>query len=117
VSSISPAEQKRFEGLLVEYLVDSFYAKIARGATATFDTAGVELVAESSDLAVDTVIEKPGSPPEEITWRLRPAEGGYKIVDVISEGISLAATHRAVFSAVMLVGGLPRLEAMLAARE
>ena len=117
VIEAKPDRRQRFEDLLAGYLADTFYSKIAEGASASVDVAHSSRSSTPDSPAVDSIIRKTGSPPEPITWRLRPTDGSYKIIDVMGEGISLATTHRATFGAVMLVGGLQRLEQMLAARQ
>jgi phospholipid transport system substrate-binding protein len=117
VVEAKPDRQQRFEGLLAGYLVETFYPKIAKGASASVAVTSSSQNRTSDGTAIDSVIRKSGSPPEAITWRLRPQGSSYKIVDVVSDGISLATTYRDVFGAVMLVGGFQRLEQMLAARQ
>jgi ABC-type transporter MlaC component len=34
-------------------------------------------------------------------WRVRKFKGGYKVVDVVIEGVSMLSTQRAEFSAVL----------------
>jgi phospholipid transport system substrate-binding protein len=117
VIEAKPDRQQRFEDLLAGYLVETFYPKIEESASALVDVASSSQSPAPDNPAVDSVIRRSGSPPEPITWRLRPAGGSYKIVDVISEGTSLATTYRDVFGAVILNGGFQRLEQMLATRQ
>lgn len=117
VVEAKPDRRQRFEGLLAGYLVDTFYPKIAEGASASVDVANSSRSSTPDNPAVDSTIRTTGSPPEPITWRLRPVGGSYRIIDVVSEGISLATTYRAAFGAVIVSGGLQRLEEMLAARQ
>jgi len=117
VIEANPDRQQRFESLLAGYLVDTFYMKIADSASASVDVADASQSSTPDNLAVDSIIRKSGAPAEPITWHLRPVGSSYKIVDVVSEGISLATTYRDAFGAVMVSGGLQRLEEMLAARQ
>lgn len=117
VSGTSPEARRRFERLLVGYLVDTFYDKIARGAAGSFDASASQGIPDSGVLDVDSTIRTTDAMPEQVTWRLRRKGDSYNIIDAMSDGVSLAAMHRAVFGAVMLAGGLPRLEEMLAARQ
>jgi phospholipid transport system substrate-binding protein len=117
VIEAKPDRRQRFESLLAGYLTDSFYSKIAEGALASVDVADSSRSSTANNPAVDSIIRSGKSPPEAITWRLRPAEGSYKITDVVSDGISLSTMYRATFGAVMLAGGFERLEQMLADRQ
>ena len=48
-----------------------------------------------------------------VDFRLRPIGGRWKVIDVTIEGVSLAATFRAQFGAVMANGGFDRLMQIL----
>ncbi|MDB5396871.1 MAG: putative toluene tolerance transporter, partial [Rhodospirillales bacterium] len=39
--------------------------------------------------------------PVAVQWRVRSASGGFKVVDVVIAGISMAATDRQEFAAVI----------------
>ena len=117
VTEADAARRQRFEDLLAGYLADNFYSKIAEGASASVDVAASTESSVADNPAVVSIIRKAGSPPEPIVWRLEPADGTYKIIDVFSGGISLVTMYRATFGAVMLAGGLERLERMLAAKQ
>lgn len=54
---------------------------------------------------------RPQGEPIQVEWRLRREAGGWKIIDVVVEGISMAVTHRSEFSSVIgrhggRIGGL-----------
>jgi len=51
------------------------------------------------------VIRPSGAPPVKIDWRLRKSGDGYKIIDVIVEGISMVTTQRDEFGAVIQRNG------------
>ena len=61
--------------------------------------------------AVRTLIAQPGQtggdgPKVEVTWRVRPADGSYEIVDIKAEGVSMAITLRSEYnSAIQRAGG------------
>jgi len=48
---------------------------------------------------VQTVIQKPGGAPVEVSWIMVPAADKYKIHDVVVAGISMSLTLRSDFSA------------------
>jgi phospholipid transport system substrate-binding protein len=51
------------------------------------------------------IIRPSGGPPVKVDWRLKKEGSGYKIVDVIIEGISMVTTQRDEFSAVIQRNG------------
>jgi phospholipid transport system substrate-binding protein len=46
-------------------------------------------------------IGTPGQEPVEVQWRVRASSDGFKIVDVVVEGVSLVVTQRSEFAAVL----------------
>ena len=78
------------------------------------------------DALVNTIIERPNTPPFSLDWRVSEIGGQPRVVDVIAEGTSLRLTTRSEYSAVIQRNGgrvASLLEAMrnqitqLAARE
>jgi phospholipid transport system substrate-binding protein len=63
---------------------------------------------------VDSKINRPTAPAIPVTWRLRQPDGGYKIVDIVVEGVSMAITHRSEYSSVMQASG-GQMDGLLAA--
>lgn len=61
--------------------------------------------------AVRTLVKRPGQSDAdgqrvEVTWRVRPSEQGYEIVDIKAEGVSMAITLRSEYnSAIQRAGG------------
>jgi phospholipid transport system substrate-binding protein len=47
------------------------------------------------------IVRPSGGPPVKVDWRLRKSGDGYKIIDVIVEGISMVTTQRDEFGAVI----------------
>ena len=96
----SDEERAEFRRLFEDYLVASY----ARQLT---NYAGEQLMIEGSrahgdrDALVSSRITRPQGDPLQVEWRLRRAGDGWKIIDVVVEGISMAVTHRAEFSSVI----------------
>ncbi len=67
----------------------------------------------AADTLVNSVIVQDSGPPVKVDWRVRQKDGGYKVVDVIVEGVSMAVTQRSDFASVIQRGG-GRLEVLLA---
>ncbi len=57
-------------------------------------------------------ITHPQGDPVQVEWRLRRAGEGWKIIDVVVEGISMAVTRRSEFSSVIGSHG-GRIEGLL----
>ncbi len=56
-------------------------------------------------IQVPTTVERPGNKPNRVVWVVSPEGGGYRIVDVVAEGISLRLTKRSDFAAFLTQKG------------
>lgn len=105
----SESERAEFTQLFEDYIVAS-YARQLSGFS------GEQLVIEGgrpkgkSGALVSSHLVRPEGAPYHVEWRLRHGQAGWKIIDVIVEGVSMAVTHRSEFGSVISergdVGGL-----------
>lgn len=106
----SEAERAEFAALFEDYLVASYAAKLG-------EYGGEQLVIQGgrpkgkSGAIVSSRILRPQGEAYQVEWRLRHGREGWRIIDVIVEGVSMAVTHRSEFSSVIAsrggtVGGL-----------
>lgn len=110
----SEAERAEFAQLFEDYLVASYAQKLG-------EYGGEQIVVQGgrpkgkSGAIVSSRILRPQGEVYQVEWRLRRGREGWRIIDVIVEGVSMAVTHRSEFSSVIssrggTVGGL--LEAL-----
>lgn len=71
----------------------------------------------ASKVIVRSEVEQPNMQPIDVRFRMYRKENDWKIYDVIVEGISMVATNRSSYSAVIRKEGLDGLLAKLYARE
>lgn len=69
------------------------------------------------DILVGSTLARPVGEPIKIDWRLRPTAGGFRIVDMVVEGLSLVVTQRDEFASMLRTGGLPALVKTLRQRS
>lgn len=95
-------EQKAdFKQAFEDYAVKTYGSRFSQYSGEKFVMKDVRPVGEG-DQMVGTVIERPaGGPPIRIDWRVRPAEGSWRIVDIHVEGVSMALTQRQEYAAVL----------------
>lgn len=67
---------------------------------------------EGKDILVMSVMKQKSGPDVRLDWRVRQKNGGYKVVDVIVEGVSMSLTQRSDFASVIQRGG-GNVEALL----
>ncbi len=88
--------QQAFENMIVDA-----YAMRFRDYSGGSFKAGKE-TQQGKDTLVDSQIgQSDGAPPINVTWRVRPEDNSWKIVDVAVEGVSMSATEKSEFSSVI----------------
>lgn len=65
--------------------------------------------AKGGQIYVDSEVQN--NPPAEVIWRLKETKDGYKIVDIVVEGVSMAMSYRNEYTAFLQKNGgsLPTL--------
>ena len=109
--SATHAQRTEFMDLFTEYLLNSYARHLA-----SFRAESLSVVASNPvgdrDILVETNVEGPDGPAAPV-WRVRAVEGGYKIIDVTVDGVSLALTQRREFASVVNRVGLEGLLKLL----
>ncbi len=98
------------------YVVRSYASKLGGYAGERLVIVSEQPLKNKKDVYVNTRINRPSGPPIKTSWRVRKANSRTKIIDVVVEGISLAVTYRAQFSAVIRKNGMEGLLEALRAR-
>lgn len=70
----------------------------------------------SNGMLVESLIKRDKQDPIILMWRLRGAEGNYKVVDLAVEGAWMAITYRSEYASVMQNNG-GRMESLLATMQ
>ena len=108
--SASEEERQEFLKLFEDYVVYVYGTRLSDFNGETFRVRGSR--PDGNGTIVSTDVFSPGATaPIKVDWRLIAENGGFKITDVIIEGISLLATQRSEFASVIQrhggqVGGL-----------
>ena len=103
--AVSEEEQKEFVKLFEDYVVFVYTARLADFGGQSFKIRGSR--SDGNGVIVSTDVVSPGNPtPVRMDWRLVTDDNGsYKINDVIVEGVSMTATQRSEFAAVVQRNG------------
>jgi phospholipid transport system substrate-binding protein len=108
--SASEEERQEFLKLFEDYVVYVYGTRLSDFNGETFRIRSSRT--DGDGTIVSTDVFTPGAnAPIKVDWRLIPENGGFKITDVIIEGISLMVTQRSEFASVIQrhggqVGGL-----------
>jgi phospholipid transport system substrate-binding protein len=99
------AEQRAaFLTAFEDFIVNSYAARFSQYSGESLRVLDERADGESGH-AVNSQILRPSAPPVLVQWRVRDAESGLKIVDVVIEGVSLAITQRSEFASVIQQNG------------
>lgn len=106
---MSPQQQREYQELFSEWVLQTYSARLGG-----YSGESVQILktvpATKEDVFVQTRIEKSGGgAPISVQWRVRPMGGGFKIIDVVVEGVSMAVTQRSEFNTVLNRQGIDGL--------
>lgn len=108
----SEEQQKEYQKLFGEFVTLTYAKRLGGYSGEEFRIVSAAQYGKV-DALVQTEISRPSGPPLKAGWRVRNGKGGLKILDVVVEGVSMAATQRAEFQAVIQNHGLDGLIEML----
>lgn len=101
--TMSDDQRVEFQELFSEWLLTSYTGRLGGYAGQTLEIVNsLELQNKARDILVRTrVVHADGQPPVAAELRIREYSGEPKIIDVIVEGVSMAAAQRAEIDAVI----------------
>ena len=100
-AAASADQQQEFLSLYETQLTDMYARRFQQYSGEQFTVTGQRNDGEG-DPVVDSEVHRPGRrAPVAVQWRVHPANGGFRVVDVMIAGISMAATDRQEFAAVI----------------
>ena len=108
-------QQVEYRQLFSAFLIKTYARRLSGYSGETFSVVSSRPVDEQQVL-VRSRIERPGGPPLDLDWRLRPDGDRFRVVDLTVEGVSMAVAQRQDFSAVITGNGVGGLLAALRAR-
>ena len=109
------AQRRDYLALYEGYVVKVYAAWLARITGERLTVIGAKQV-NDKDVVVRTRIERRNNPPIFAEWRVRAINNQDRIIDIASNGISLAGNQRLEFAAVVKRHGIDGLIAFLRAR-
>jgi len=95
----TPAQQKEYVDLFHRVLVLNITGKVGeyQGVTIAMGRS----VPREGDVAVSTMVTRPGNQPTRVDWLVSMASGSPKIIDVVAEGTSLRLTQRSDYASYL----------------
>jgi phospholipid transport system substrate-binding protein len=108
---MSPDQQAEYQDLFAEWLLKSYANRLGGFEGQRLEIVNsLELQNRNQDIVVRTrVVQVNGQPPIAADWRIRKLDGEPKIIDVIVEGVSMAAAQKSEFETVIRKVGVEGL--------
>ena len=111
-------QQAEYQEMFAEWLLNSYAGRLGGYDGQRIEVAGsVELDNRHGDVVVRTrILGATGQPEMGVDWRVRKFSGRHRIIDVIVEGVSMAAAQKSEFEAVIRKAGVEGLVENLRSR-
>jgi phospholipid transport system substrate-binding protein len=108
--ALTPEQLQQYNTAYKHYLVNSYVPKFRKYGGQALTIKGVTTSGDKQYIVHSEVINKAGSPPFEIDWNIIAKDNNqYLIYDMVTEGISLAATQRTEFGNIIANKGFSYL--------
>lgn len=111
----SPDQQSDYLALFSEFVLRTYARRLGGYGNELFKINSAQPLG-ARDAIVLTEISRQAGPPITAGWRVRDSDNGYKIVDVMVEGVSMAVTQRSEFETIVRDQGLVGLIEILRAK-
>ncbi|MEO5677266.1 MAG: ABC transporter substrate-binding protein, partial [Usitatibacter sp.] len=114
------ASDAQKEALTKEFrtlLVRTYSASLSAYRNQTIEVKPAKMNAQDKDVVVRTAVLQPGGPPIPIDYAMEKGDSGWKVYDVVIDGVSLVTTYRGSFNDQIQKGGIDGLVKTLAERN
>jgi phospholipid transport system substrate-binding protein len=108
------------EALVKEFrtlLVRTYSTSLTQYRNQTIEVKPAKMAAQDKEVTVRTQVIQPGGPPIPIDYAMEKGDAGWKVFDVIVDGVSLVTTYRGSFNEQIQKGGVDGLLKTLAERN
>lgn len=115
----TPAQQQALESGFRTLLVNTYTSSLSHtsGAGKTVDIKPLARSASQGEALVKTLVKESGKPPTAIDYRMVNTPGGWKVVDVTIENVSLVTNYRTTFSEEVARSGIDGLIKTIGAKN
>lgn len=110
--SATPEQIATFNKLYAEDIVQTYNRRLSAYSGEAFKVIGARAQGDET-LVRSQVVSNKGKPPTNVEWRLTGGPGGYKVVDVVIENLSMRQAQRDDYASVIGSRGLDGLLAAL----
>ena len=113
----SPEQKEALTREFQTLLVRTYSTSISQYRNQTIDVKPAKLAAGDQETVVKTVVNQPGGQPIPIDYGMERTDKGWKVYDVVVDGVSLVTTYRGSFNDQVRKSGVDGLVKTLAERN
>lgn len=110
----TPEQKKSLVAEFRNMLVRTYTKAFTQYRDQTIEVKPLKLSAEESETTVKTRIVKPGGQPTLVDYQMKKGDDGWKVFDVVIEGVSMVTSYRGTFSSQIEQSGVDSLIKTLA---
>jgi phospholipid transport system substrate-binding protein len=101
----SEEQRRTFIALFESYVVHSYAVRFNEYSGQQLKVTTARAEGDNSALVQSIIVQPSGAPPLRVDWRVSRTDKGFKINDIVVEGISMAVTQRQEFASVIQRNG------------
>ncbi len=98
-------EQREYLKLFEDLILATYAGRFSEYSGETLTVLDVRPDEDRFTVVTSQINRTGGNPPIRLDWRVAEGNGGFKIVDVIVEAVSMSVTQRSEFASVIQRGG------------
>jgi phospholipid transport system substrate-binding protein len=105
----TPEQRSRLVGEFRSMLVRIYSNALGVYKGQTMKVQPVRMAKDATEVTVRNQYISPGKPPLSIDYAMHKTGSGWKVYDIVAEGVSLVLTYRSEFEQVVQAGGIDGL--------
>ena len=113
----TPEQRARIVTEFRAMLIRTYSSAIQAYSGQTLNVLPVRMQPDDTEVTVRNRYIRPGAPPVSIEYQMRKTPAGWKIYDIVAEGVSLVLTYRSDFNAAVRQEGIDGLIRRLAEKN
>ena len=111
----TPAQRKAYLNVFERFIVKTYTVRLSQYAGEKFKIIKSTGPDDRGVYLVDSVINRPGKSSISLSWTIRRAKAGLRVVDIVIENLSMAQTQRDDFAGIIRTRG--SIDGLIAALE
>jgi phospholipid transport system substrate-binding protein len=115
--TLSPDQQQRFTSEFRTLLVRTYAVSLSEYEDQKLNYLPLQAPPNADDVTVRTEVLRGGGPPIPINYSMHLTDNGWKVYDVVIDGVSLVINYRTSFASQIRDGGVDKLIEQLVARN